>query len=79
MRLWTGEGKHFLAFPVRAGRVLNYVGFVNSDISIRESWSAPSDPEAPAAHFRWLDPMIGQIIAAISVRAASPVHWWPPP
>jgi hypothetical protein len=66
MRLWTGEGKHFLAFPVRTGRLLNYVGFVNSDISIRESWSAPGDAGALAAHFDGWDPMIGQIIAAIS-------------
>ena len=30
LRMWVGEGKHFLAFPVRAGRLLTYVGFVTS-------------------------------------------------
>ena len=43
MRMWVGDGKHFLAFPVRAGKLLNYVGFVNSDSAIRESWSARCD------------------------------------
>ncbi|MFI5382526.1 MAG: hypothetical protein ACHRHE_24815 [Tepidisphaerales bacterium] len=44
MRMWVGQSKHFLVFPVRAGRLLNYVGFVPSDTSVRESWSAPGDP-----------------------------------
>jgi len=57
MRMWVGERKHFLVFPVRAGQLLNYVGFVQSDTSVRESWSAPGDPVALAAHFagrRWI-------------------------
>ncbi len=49
MRMWTGEGRHFLAFPVRAGQLLNYVGFVPSDMPVHESWSAPGDPPALAA------------------------------
>jgi salicylate hydroxylase len=28
---WVGEGKHFLVFPVRAGTLLNYVGFLPAD------------------------------------------------
>jgi salicylate hydroxylase len=45
MRMWAGETKHFLVFPVRAGQLLNYVGFVPSDTSVRESW--------PATRPRW--------------------------
>ena len=30
IRMWMGEGRHFLVFPVRAGELLNYVGFVSS-------------------------------------------------
>jgi salicylate hydroxylase len=40
MGMWVGEGKHFLAFPVRAGQLLNYVGFVTSATAVQESWSA---------------------------------------
>src|SRR5215472_5130599 len=31
IRMWMGEGRHFLVFPVRAGQLLNYVGIVASD------------------------------------------------
>jgi hypothetical protein len=48
MTMWVGPGQHFLVFPVRAGQLLNYVGFVSSDTPARESWSAHGDP---AAHF----------------------------
>ena len=75
MRMWVGEGKHFLVFPVRSGQLLNYVGFVPSDRSVRESWSAPGDPAALAAHFAGWDPLIGRIITAISGPGGSGFQW----
>jgi len=66
LRIWVGEGKHFLVYPVRAGELLNYVGFVSSDTSVRESWSAPGDPAALAAHFAGWDQAVGEVIAAIT-------------
>jgi salicylate hydroxylase len=75
LRMWVGEGRHFLVFPVRAGRLLNYVGFVPSGTSVRESWSAAGDPAALAAHFAGWDPFIGQVIAAISAPGGSGFQW----
>jgi salicylate hydroxylase len=75
MRMWLGGGKHFLVFPVRAGQLLNYVGFVPSDASVRESWSAGGDPAALAAHFAGWDPVIGEVIAAISGPGGSGFRW----
>jgi salicylate hydroxylase len=75
IRMWMGEGRHFLVFPVRAGQLLNYVGFVPSDTAVRESWSAPGDPAALAAHFAGWDPLIGQVIAAISGPGGSGFQW----
>jgi salicylate hydroxylase len=75
IRMWMGEGRHFLVFPVRAGQLLNYVGFVSSDTAVRESWSAPGDPAALAAHFAGWDPVIGQVIAAISGPGGSGFQW----
>jgi salicylate hydroxylase len=75
MRLWVGESKHFLAFPVRAGQLLNYVGFVPSDTSIRESWSAAGDPAVLAAEFASWDPAIGEVIAAISGPDGTGFQW----
>jgi salicylate hydroxylase len=65
MRMWLGEGKHFLTFPVRAGQLLNFVGFVSSGTQLRESWSAPGDQAALAAEFSGWDPVITTIINAI--------------
>jgi salicylate hydroxylase len=75
MRMWAGETKHFLVFPVRAGQLLNYVGFVPSGTSVRESWSAPGDPAALAAHFAGWDPAIASVIAAISRPSGSGFQW----
>jgi salicylate hydroxylase len=75
MRMWTGEGRHFLAFPVRAGQLLNYVGFVPSAMPVQESWSAAGDPAALAAHFAGWDPAIGEIIAAVSGPGGSGFRW----
>ena len=75
IRMWMGEGRHFLVFPVRAGQLLNYVGFVSSDTAVRESWSARGDPAALAAHFAGWDPAVGEIIAAISGPGGSGFRW----
>jgi 2-polyprenyl-6-methoxyphenol hydroxylase-like FAD-dependent oxidoreductase len=75
MRMWVGEGRHFLVFPVRAGQLLNYVGFVPSPTQVRESWSGEGDAEALAAHFAGWDPLIGDVIAAISRPGGNGFEW----
>ena len=75
LTMWVGEGQHFLVFPVRAGQLLNYVGFVSSDAPVRESWSAHGDPAALAAHFAGWDPVIGQVIGAITQPGGSGFKW----
>jgi salicylate hydroxylase len=65
MRNWLGSGQHFMAYPVRAGELLNYVGFLQTDEQMRESWSAPGDPAELAREFDGWDPTIGRIIANI--------------
>ncbi|MGH3202346.1 MAG: FAD-dependent monooxygenase [Streptosporangiaceae bacterium] len=75
MQMWVGQSRHFLVFPVRAGQLLNYVGFVPSETAVRESWSAPGDPAALAGHFAGWDPVIGKVIAAISGPGGSGFQW----
>src|SRR5439155_10138475 len=65
MRNWLGAGKHFLVFPVRAGELINYVGFVTTDEQTKESWSAPGDPAALAREFADWDPLVEAIIAQV--------------
>jgi salicylate hydroxylase len=60
-----GEGKHFLIFTLRGGRLINFVGFVPSDNEMRESWSAPGDPVALAREFEGWDPVVQKIISHV--------------
>jgi 2-polyprenyl-6-methoxyphenol hydroxylase-like FAD-dependent oxidoreductase len=63
--MWLGKGKHFLVFPVRAGKLVNYVGFVPADREMRESWSAPGDPEALRREFAGWDPRIERLLQQV--------------
>lgn len=60
--MWLGPGRHFLTFPVRAGQLVNYVGFVPADEEMRESWSAPGDPDQLRREFADWDPRIGSLL-----------------
>ncbi|MEN3375674.1 MAG: hypothetical protein V7604_1029, partial [Hyphomicrobiales bacterium] len=66
-QMWLGKGKHFLAFPVRAGELINYVGFVPADEEMKESWSAPGDPDVLRREFAGWDPRIGQLLAQVQL------------
>jgi salicylate hydroxylase len=66
-QMWLGKGKHFLAFPVRAGRLINYVGFVPTDEEMKESWSAPGDPDVLRREFAGWDPRIHQLLDQVQV------------
>jgi salicylate hydroxylase len=64
-QMWLGKGKHFLVFPLRAGRIINYVGFVPADKEMKESWSAPGDPDMLRAEFAGWDPRIEKLLAKV--------------
>jgi salicylate hydroxylase len=63
--MWLGKGKHFLAFPVRAGQMINYVGFVPADEEMKESWSAPGDPDALRREFAGWDTRIERLLSEV--------------
>jgi salicylate hydroxylase len=63
--MWAGPSKHFLVFPVRHGTMVNYVGFVPTDEEMKESWSAPGDPQVLRREFDSWDPRIGQVLAQV--------------
>jgi salicylate hydroxylase len=64
-QMWLGKGKHFLVFPVRAGTLVNYVGFVPADREMTESWSAKGDPDALRADFAGWDPRIEGLLREV--------------
>jgi salicylate hydroxylase len=70
-QVWMGEGKHVIVFPVRAGRMLNFVCFVPADEEMRESWSAPGDPDALRAAFAGFAAPVTDLL-----RQVDSTFWW---
>jgi len=70
-QVWMGEGKHFIVYPVRGGRLINYVGFVPSQNAMSESWSAIGDRNELAAAFDGWDSRIATLLEAVET-----CFWW---
>ena len=66
-----GDGKHFMVFPVRNGRLLNYVGFVPTKSETAESWSAIGDRDELAASFAGWDPQVVGLLEKVET-----CFWW---
>jgi salicylate hydroxylase len=70
-QVWMGEGKHFMVFPVRSGRLLNYVGFVPTKSETIESWSAIGDRDELAASFEGWDSRVIELLEKVET-----CFWW---
>jgi salicylate hydroxylase len=71
--MWLGHGKHFLAYPLRAGALINFVGFVPAD-EMKESWSAAGDPDALRREFSDWDPRIGYLLRQVEATFRSALY-----
>jgi len=63
--MWAGPKKHFLIFPVRHGEMVNYVGFVPASEEMKESWTAPGDPDVLRREFHGWDPRIAYVLRQV--------------
>ena len=63
--MWLGHAKHFLTFPVRRGELVNFVGFVPADQEMKESWTAPGDPDQLRAEFAGWDPRVAALLQQV--------------
>lgn len=70
-QVWMGEGKHIIVFPLRAGTLLNFVCFVPAAEEMRESWSAPGDPDALRAAFEGFAAPVPGLL-----RQIDSCFWW---
>jgi salicylate hydroxylase len=70
-QVWMGDRKHFMVFPVRSGRLLNYVGFVPTQDQTVESWSAVGDRDEFAAFFEGWDPRVVGLLEKVET-----CFWW---
>jgi salicylate hydroxylase len=66
-----GDGKHFMVYPVRSGRLLNYVGFVPTRNETIESWSATGDSDELAASFEGWDARVVRFLEKVET-----CFWW---
>ncbi len=63
--VWTGGGRHFVHYPVRGGRLVNFVGVTARRGWRAESWTEPGEPAELQADFAgWPTP-----VAAIAAAA----------
>jgi salicylate hydroxylase len=62
--LWLGPGRHFVHYPISAGRQVNVVAIVPAGDWRTESWTADGDLAELAAAFAGWDEQVLQLIAA---------------
>jgi salicylate hydroxylase len=72
--MWLGPSKHFLAFPVRAGKLINFVGFVPADAEMKESWSAAGNADTLRAEFAGWDTRIASLLANVQTTFRSALY-----
>jgi len=70
-QIWMGDGKHFMVYPVRNGRLFNYVGFVPTKNETIESWSATGDRDELAGSFSGWDPRVVGFLERVES-----CFWW---
>jgi len=72
--MWLGQAKHFLTYPLRARTLINYVGFVPAEEEMKESWSAPGDPDVLRQEFAGWDPRIGTLLQQVQSTFRSALY-----
>jgi salicylate hydroxylase len=69
--LWLGPGRHFVHYPIRAGKLVNVVAIVPAGDWRDESWTADGDIADLSAEFSGWDERVQQLI----VSASSTKRW----
>jgi len=59
---------------LRAGKLINYVGFVPADEEMKESWSAPGNPDSLRREFTGWDPRIGALLKQVQKTFRSALY-----
>jgi salicylate hydroxylase len=65
--LWLGPGRHFVHYPISAGRLVNVVAIVPAGVWRSESWSAEGRVEDLQNEFEGWDPRLRQLAAAATL------------
>ncbi|TDJ63449.1 MAG: monooxygenase [Proteobacteria bacterium] len=60
--VWVGPGKHFVAYPVRRGELINYVALIEEDGWQGESWTTKADKEVFARNFKGWNEIVRALV-----------------
>ena len=60
--IWAGEGRHAVTYPVRRGRLINFVGIVDQDDWRTESWTETGLKSDARSDFEGWSPLIPALI-----------------
>lgn len=63
---WVGPGRHFIAYYIRQGRVVNVVTQQDTDAWVEEGWSIKGDTEEMRASFPNAEPRLAKLMSVIN-------------
>lgn len=63
---WVGAGRHFVAYCIRNGGLINVVTQEDTDAWVAESWSTPGDPDEMRRSFPDAEPRMEALLGAIT-------------
>lgn len=65
-QIWMGPGKHFVHYPVSAGRLINFVCLIDRDAWTKESWTEPGNVADALAAYQGWHPQVRAIISSVT-------------
>jgi salicylate hydroxylase len=63
---WVGPGRHFLAYQIRGGKLVNIVTQQDTDQWVEEGWSTPGDPDEMRASFPNPEPRLAKLLSLVT-------------
>jgi salicylate hydroxylase len=79
---WLGPGRHLVHYFVSAGKLLNFVGHVEQEAWISESWTEPGSVDDLRAAYAGWHPQVQRLIDAVdetfvwAVMDRTPINRW---
>ena len=63
---WVGPGRHFIAYKIRGGKLVNIVTQQDTDKWVEEGWSTRGDPEEMRASFPNPEPRLAKLLSLVT-------------
>jgi salicylate hydroxylase len=63
---WVGPGRHFIAYLIRRGKLVNIVTQQDTDQWVEEGWSTRGDPDEMRASFPNSEPRLEKLLSLIT-------------